>query len=295
MARVVPVFAAVTVNEWATIEAAAGHLADALSRATGESWTVPCTFVSEIGALSDAAPDTIIVTSLSLALEQTDTPWSTVDQELRRTYAMLCETGNPVLICTILRHVPEEGDFEKAGRIRRRVRQLNLLATSLSREYGALVIDVDRVVADIGARRLGTDYRLGGARAADVVSRAMASCIVANALDAHAAVAVQDGARTILEGRQTSLSGETNQMMTNLMALGQGRRRQRVATVTAEVEENHVGWLVRQVLKRQIGGRELFDKLLGAIRRRGARESAWLLLSGVARMLKPAAGAGRRG
>jgi hypothetical protein len=294
MARAIPVLAAVTVNERAATEAAASHLANALSRAAGESWPVTCTFVSELAALSDAAPDTIIVASLQLVLAQTDTPWPSVEQELRRAFATLGETGNPVLICSILRHVPNEGDSEHSERIRRRVRQLNLLVTNLSHDYGALVIDVDRVLADIGARRLSTDYRLGGAAAADIVGRAMASCIVANTLDTFATVAVQDGARLILETLQSPPSIETDHMMTNVMTLGRGRRRQRVATVTAEVEENHVGWLVRQVLKRQVGGRELLAKVLGAIRRRGARQSASLLLSGVARMLKPA-GAGRRG
>ena len=35
-----------------------------------------------------------------------------------------------------------------------------------------LIIDIDRQLADVGARRLGTDYRLQGAAAADVAAGA---------------------------------------------------------------------------------------------------------------------------
>jgi hypothetical protein len=287
MTHTIPLFAAVTTNERAVVEAAARHLAEALSRAASETWTCACEFAADFDGLVGATPGSVIVTSLLVPLAQADRPWPDVEKELRRTYAALCETGNSVVICTILRHVDAAGDLERADRIRRRLRQLNLLATELSREYGALVIDVDRLLADIGARRLETDYRLGGKAAADVASKAVALCIVTNALDALAPIEIQDAARAILESYRPSVGLATDQMMTNLLALGRGRRRQRVATVTNDVQENHVGWLVRQVLKGQIGGREALDRVTNAIRRRGARESAWLLISGVARTFRP--------
>jgi hypothetical protein len=293
-ARSVPLLAAVTANEQAVVEAAARHLASALSQATGESWTCPCNFATGLDSLTGATSGSIVVTSLLLSLTDFDKPWPEVEKELRGTYSALSEAGDPIMICTVLRHVDVSEDFEQAARIRRRLRKLNLLATELSREYGALVIDIDRVLADVGARRLNTDFRLGGAVAAEFSSKTMALCIATNALDAFAPVKVQDAARAILDGYQLSVGLGTEQMMTSVMSLGQGRRKQRVATTTDEVPENHVGWLVRQVLKGRIGGREAFGKLLGAVRRRGARESAWLLITGVSRMLRPAEAGARR-
>jgi hypothetical protein len=284
--RTIPILAAVTANEQVIVEAAAGHLADSLSRTAAEPWAVSATRVADLGAVLDVPAGSVIVTSLALALAPIERSWPDVEQELHRTYEALCATGNPVFICTLLRHVESEDDIEGADRIRRRLRQLNLLATELSRAYGALVIDLDRVLADVGARRLETDYRLGGKAAVELASNAVAVCVVANALDAFVPAEIQDAARLILESERPSVGLTTDQMMTNLMAMGQGRRKQRVATVTAEVQENHVGWLVRQVLKGQIGRREALDKLTGAVRRRGARESAWLLISGVARMAR---------
>jgi hypothetical protein len=289
-AHSVPLLAAVSANERGIVELAANHLADALSQASGESWTCPCRFASGLEELAGSTAGSVVVTSLLLYLADIERPWPEVEAELCRRYAALCEAGDPVLICTILRHVASAGDVDRADRIRRRLRKLNLLATELSRQFGALVIDIDRVLADVGARRLETDYALGGAVAADFASRTMALCIATNALDAFASVKIQDSARAILEAHRLALGLSTDDIMMDMMALGQGRRKQRVATTTDTVQENHVGWLLRQMLKGQIGGREAFAKLAGAIRRRGAWESASLLFSGVSRMLKPAAG-----
>ena len=190
------------------------------------------------------------------------------------------------MICTIFRHVATTLDPEKADHTRRRLRQLNLLATELSREYGALVIDLDRVLADIGARRLNTDHRLSGATVVDVASQAVALSIVANALDTFAPVDVQDATRAILETGRPVVGLAPEIKMTNVMTLGRGRRKQLVSTVTDNVQENHIVWQIRQVLAGQIGPRAAVDKLSQAVRRRGARESVALLFSGIVRIFK---------
>jgi hypothetical protein len=285
-ARCIPILAVVTTNERAVVEAAAGRLADALSKATGEIWACRCDFATDLSAISGATAGSVVVTSLCVQLARLDTPWADLEQDLRVSYSALCETGDPIMICTILRHFEGETDREKADHTRRRLRQLNLLATELSREYGALIIDLDRILADIGARRLNTDYRLGGAAAVDVAAKAVAVSIVANALDAFAPVAAQDAARAILESYRPSVATGPEIKPTNLMALGRGRRKQLASTVTDTVQENHVVWLIRQVLSRQIGPSEAFDKLVQAVRRRGARESAALLASGIARLFR---------
>jgi hypothetical protein len=291
-ARAVPILAAVTANERTVVEQAARHLADALAQAAGESWTCPCSFAPDLNGLAGEPAGKIVVTSLLLSLADIDRPWPEVEQALHGSYKALCEAGDPVLICTILRHVETAGeaaaDVERAARIRRRLRQLNLLATELSRQYGALVIDIDRALADVGARRLATDYHLGGALAAAFASKTVALCIATNALDAFAPVKLQDAATAILAGDQPAGGLSTEQMMTDVTAVGLGRRRQRVSTQTSVVEGDHISWLVRQVLKRQIGPQAAFAKLAGAVRRRGARESAVLLVSGVSRALRPA-------
>jgi hypothetical protein len=284
----VPILAAVTSNEQAVVERAALDLAKALGQATGESWTCPCTFAPEFDRLVGATSGSIVVTSLHLAMTDVDRPWPEVEQELHDSYSALCEAGDTVLICTILRHVDAAEDFERAARIRRRIRKLNLLATELSRLYGAFVIDFDRVLADVGARRLETDFRLGGTVAMAFAGKTVAICIAANALDAFAPEKAQSAACAILVEDRPAAGLDTREMMTNIMPTGRGARKQLVATVTDEVPENHVGWLIRQMLKRQIGGRDAFTKLAGAMRRRGVRESTGLLISGLLRMLKPA-------
>jgi hypothetical protein len=236
--------------------------------------------------IAETTKGSVVVTSLLVQLAQLDVPWRDVERELRAYYAALGQGGDPILILTILRHVVAENGNEGFDRIRLRLRQLNLLATELSREYGALVIDLDRILADIGARRLETDYRLGGPIAADVASKAVAIGIVANALDNFAAVEAQDAARLVLDNYRPAVALPTEFKPLNMMALGQGRRKQFVSTVTDSVQENHVGWLIRQVLRRQLGVGEAFQKLIQAVRRRGARESATLLLSGIKQLFK---------
>jgi hypothetical protein len=280
----IPILAAVTPDERDVVETAAKKIADALSQAAGKTWTCRCDFVPNLSALSEATENCVIVTSLGVPLAQLDLPWMEVERELRASYAALCQIGAPIMICTLVRHVGIEDGPSAAAHKLRRLRQLNLLATELSREYGALVIDLDRFLADIGARRLKTDYRLRSAEAADVAGKFIAKSIIANALDAFVSVDVQDAARTLLDTHQAAVNPAAD--ITNLMAMGRGRRKQLVSTVTDMVQENHVGWLVRQFLNRQIGPSEAFAKLFQAVRRRGARESAVLLISGIAQLFR---------
>jgi hypothetical protein len=72
---------------------------------------------------------------------------------------------------------------------------------------------------------------------------------------------------------------------TNLISMGQGRRKQIVTTVIDTDQEAHVGWLIQQVLKRQIPPLEASNRLLQAVRRRGPKESLAMLASGVVRLI----------
>jgi len=279
--------AVVTSPERALIETAARVLAEALSKATGETWTYDCSFHANLDELAGPRSGVIIITSLQVPLtSQMETPWSALEQSLRASYAKLSESAAPIMICTILRHVSPAGESDLSGRILRRLRQLNLLATELSREYGALIIDLDRILADIGARRLGTDYRLGGADAVNVASNAIALGIAANALDGIVAVDLQDAARSALETDRPTVGLSSEIKMTNVMSLGHGRRKQLVSTVTDTVQENHAGWLIRQTIKGNISIREASSRFFQAVRNRGARESATLLIGGIIRIFR---------
>ena len=277
----IPIVAMVSMAERAAVDDARGHIVRALGEASGAPWTCDCRFVSGHADLQNAHAGSILVTSLVLEVD-TPEPWTDVEQRLRGIYAGLCARGDPVFICTVLRHTGA-GEPD-ASRRRIRIRRLNLLAAEISREHGAFVIDIDRQLADVGARRLGTDYRLQGAAAADLAGNAIAMEIILNGLDTLASVDVQDRARAMLADYKSAVALPEIRP-SNLMSMGQGRRKQIVTAIIDTDQEAHVGWLIQQVLRRQITPLEASNKLLQAARRRGAKESLAVLASGVARLI----------
>src|SRR5437764_14078468 len=150
----IPILAAVMPDERDVVEAAAKDIADALSQAAAQTWSCRCDFVPDLNAISGAPASCVIVTSLAVPLARIDLPWEQAEQQLRASYAAVSRIGVPVMICTVLRHVDLEDDQSAAARKLRRLRQLNLLATKLSHEHGAIVIDLDRILSDIGAYSL---------------------------------------------------------------------------------------------------------------------------------------------
>src|SRR5450631_4533314 len=147
-------------NERAAIRSAATHIAKALSQAAETPWTCEGVFSSALESLPAGGENTIIVTSFLPQLENVDEPWPKAETRLRSAYAKLAESGAPVFICTVLRHVGGEPDPEKAQALLIRIRRLDLLAAEISRASGTYVIDLDRLLADAGASRLQTDFRL---------------------------------------------------------------------------------------------------------------------------------------
>ena len=279
---IVPIVAIAVETERAAIERACGNIARALSQATGKSWMCDCRFVRELDLQNSDVAGSIIVTSLG---SEVDAPerWEDAEPRLRKVYAGLCEPGHPVFICTVLRHTGD-GDPATAMRRRIRIRRLNLLAAEISREHGAFVIDIDRRLADVGARRLGTDYTLKGVAAEKLAGDAIAMEVVLNGLDGFVNVEVQDRARTLLaEARSTVASFEIKPK--SLMAIGQGRHKQTVTTIVDTDQQSHASWLIYQVLRGQISLPQAFAKLHQAIRGRGARQSFAMLASGVARLI----------
>jgi hypothetical protein len=121
--------------------------------------------ISLAGAIADRQP-----------LAETEARWQ------RELPEIVDRTGGATFLCTVFRHVPREEAGAEATLSH--IRRLNLLAIELSRVTGAGVIDIDRAFAHIGARRLRTDWRLGGEAATRAAAEVIASALFAEGLDA---------------------------------------------------------------------------------------------------------------
>jgi hypothetical protein len=278
----VTIVAMVSEAETVAVDAACLNITHALGEASGTPWSCECRFVQSYADLQTVDDGSILVASLLSEVDAPE-PWADLETRLHDIYALLADRGQPVLICTVLRHVGA-AEPDVALRRRIRIRRLNLLAAEISRRTGAFVVDLDRKLADVGAQRLGTTYRLDGAAAADLAGKAIAMEIILSGLDAVAGFELQARAQALLAQYQPAIAFPEIRPK-NLMPMGQGRRKQMVGTVIDSNQEAHVSWLIRQVLNRQIGPSEAFDKLVHAVRRRGPRESLAVLASGVARLI----------
>ncbi len=217
-----------------------------------------------------------VVSLLPFALGEED--YEALAPRLIEGFEQLAETGDPVFVLTVFRAVPERQSAQ-GQKLLRRIRKLNLLATELSREYGAFVVDLDRVFADVGGTVLGTDYRLTGEKAAQLAGQELALNIVTNGCDAFVAYDMQERARAQIEANMVNFHATSALSPADIIALGKGRSRQKVMMNTDAVQENHASWLVSQVLKGRISPNEALGRLIGAMRRRGPRESLGLLFS----------------
>ncbi|HVZ30730.1 MAG TPA: hypothetical protein VG839_10080, partial [Asticcacaulis sp.] len=117
-------------SELAAVEAARGHLVRALD-STGGGWAVGCQYVETIGDLTAEPAGTVLLASLLPDVDLNEA-WDETEARLRDVYSALSERGDPVFICTVLRHAGD-GDREAAAHRRVRIRRLNALATELSR------------------------------------------------------------------------------------------------------------------------------------------------------------------
>lgn len=262
-----------------------GVLSHALAKASpGEEFEISRTEADDLDGLVSAAPGSVRILSLLPFALDTSRPFEAIEAMLSDALESLAETGDPVFILTAFRSVPERGTREGAALLRR-IRKLNLAATDWSREFGAFIVDIDRAFADIGGVVLETDYRLGGEKAAQLAGEELALNIAANGCDMFVAFDVQEHARQHIANTRTNLRATSTLSPAEIIALGKGRARQKVMMNTDAVQENHVSWLVRQVLKGRIGRKEAMSRLVGAMRRRGPRESIALLGSALKQVM----------
>jgi hypothetical protein len=277
----IPIKALVHANERSAITTMAGRLQERLTQAAAEPAAVTCSFAESFAELQKSHEPSIIVTSLLLETDNHQEDWVELEGRLRARYAALAEdAASIVFVTTVFRHV-SDGDAAHREQLRLRIRRLNRLAADLSREYGIMVVDLDRDLADIGGRRLQTDYRLDGEHAGQVAARSMARAIVSAGLDNYVPFEVQVQVQEALAQEQLSFSAPvaTEVAPSNVLVLKSGRQKQVVKTIVSTSSESHAGWLFYLLLSGKYSFKDAFLKLKGSVARRGLRASIMMILA----------------
>lgn len=281
--------AAVSPAERVGVESAVRQAIDAVQKANGPLVAGTCSFVGDLETARWPQSGQIIVISLLSHLAASQEPWAEAKARLSNLCAELCANGNIVFLMTIFRHVDAIADRATLFEMRKKIRRLNWLAPELSRETGAYVCDVDRVLSDIGAQRLGTDYRLTGKVVEDLVGNLLARDLIAIALDGKIDALIQEQAVGMLEKCQPIML-PVDLKPANVIAVGLGRRKQLAMTVIETDQHGQIVWLLRQIMSRQIGVRDAVMKLTEAVRRRGAKESVAIVLASLSRVVNRRSG-----
>jgi hypothetical protein len=279
---IIPIRAVVDINERAAVSRAATLLESSLSAASGEPVTVRCQFETSLNALQGFEERCIIMISLLPEVANYRDSWVEVEKRFReRCQALMSADGAVVFLCTVFRHVAT-GDSADPARLVR-IRRLDLLAAELSRESGLFIVDLDRSLADIGASKLRTDYRLDGEYASQAAGKFIALAVLAAGLDAYLPFEVQDAARATVANVQLNLMGpvvaKRDMVLPSILKLGQGRRKQVVATIVDTDKDSYAGWLIHQMMTGQFGIRDAFAKLRQSVARRGLRSSMAIVLA----------------
>jgi hypothetical protein len=277
----VPIRALVHANERSAVAAMARTLERHLTEAANEPASVICSFAESFSDLQVTHEPCIVITSLLLETENYQEDWPDLEERLRSRYAALAaDAADIVFVTTVFRHI-SEGDAAQRELLRLRIRRLNRLAADLSREYGIMVVDLDRDLADIGGRRLQTDYRLGGEYAEQVAARSMARALVSAGLDNHVPFELQSLVQEALSKEQLTFSGPvtTEVAPSNVLVLKSGRQKQVVKTIVNTDSGGHAGWLFYLLLSGKYSFKDAFLKLKGSVARRGLRASIMMILA----------------
>jgi hypothetical protein len=259
----------------------AGTLQERLTQAAAEPAAVTCSFAESFADLQKPHEPSIIVTSLLLETDDYQEDWAKVERRLRTRYAALAENAaSIVFVTTVFRHI-SEGDAAQRELLRLRIRRLNRLAADLSHEYGIMVIDLDRDLADIGGRRLQTDYRLYGEYAEQAAARSIGRAIVSAGLDNHVPFELQILVQEALAKEQMSFlaPAATEVAPSNVLVLKSGRQKQAVITIVNTSSESHTGWLFHLLLSGQYSFKDAFMKLKSSVAKRGLRASILMLVA----------------
>lgn len=284
--------AVVNAAERPAIRMAADRLSACLTSAAGVPWAVDYAFSTSLAELDRSVEPAIAITSLLNEVDATDEAWDDVERRLRSAYEELSDNGRfIVFICTVLRHVSAGEPPDRVMARRVRIRKLNLLAAELSRTTGALVIDLDRDLADIGARALETDYRLKGQFAADAAGKSIATTLLSDGLDAIVPFKIQEAALASLAEYQPPratpmISGPMVLSGMGVTSMRSGRRTLAISSVVDSIAENRISFHVHRFLKRQITIRDAVTILTNSILRRGLRSTTCMLIAEMRRGLR---------
>ena len=292
----IPIRAVVDINERAAVSRAAMLLESSLSAASGEPVTVRCQFEASLDALQGFEAPCIIMISLLPEVANYRKSWVELERRFRgRCQALMSADGAVVFLCTVFRHVAT-GDSADPARLVR-IRRLDLLAAELSRETGLFIVDLDRSLADIGASKLHTDYRLDGEYASQAAGKFIALAVLSAGLDAYLPFEVQDTARATVANVQLKLMGpvvaKRDMVLPSILKLGQGRRKQVVATIVDTDKDSYAGWLIHQMMTGQFGIRDAFAKLGQSVARRGLRSSMAMVLAAARQALRSRTSVGK--
>ncbi|MES2999261.1 MAG: hypothetical protein V4787_01100 [Pseudomonadota bacterium] len=181
---------------------AAAQLRECLASASGSAsaFDVKLTFAPADEAPENLAASTVFVLSLLPELDRPDEPVADTAKRWTRTVQALREAGSPVYVRNVFRHVQERTRDGRPTPVLDRIRRLDRMLVTASSQTGCAVIDIDRAFADIGARELGTDYRMGGPLAAMLAGHTTVLSFLSHGMDDIVDPAVQEKAKS-LHGR----------------------------------------------------------------------------------------------
>jgi hypothetical protein len=188
--------AVVSKAERAALVAAFEQLCECLGAASGIAWPVKLDFRPSLSAVDLSA--TIVIASLMPELARDDEPVPQIVRRWRENVSPLIAATIPaVFVCTVFRCIANYPVLSRPEELTliERIRRLNLVVVELSHETGAMVIDIDRIFAHLGARALRTNYLLNGPEAAEVAGHAIVSNILSAGLDDFIPFEVQQRAK----------------------------------------------------------------------------------------------------
>ena len=279
----IPLTALVGPDIGEAVQAASARLSASLSGTAGAPWQVDCEPYAE--AQTHPVTPSLMLVDLRSEADNLETPWPDVEAGLRaRCREWTATPDRTVFLMTVFRaSALDEAAGDTALR-RERIRRLNLLAARLSREMGALIIDVDRTFADLGARAMGCDYRLAGERAKEALAGLIASTIAAYGLDAWVAPEAQEAAIARLAAQSPAAWApeRLSVFAAGLIPVRSGGRVQ-----TAEVvrrDPSQLGHYIRHIMRGQMSLGEAVSQVRDAIAKRGLRYCLEMIVKGLGLM-----------
>jgi hypothetical protein len=203
------VAAAVEGNEHLAVVRACEVLAASLKEASGGPWGVEARFFSTLREIPAGEQPAFLIASLSRDVPRADASLVEIETRWREELqALIAARPQPVFLCTVFRHVdpvPAAGAPTSIPVMRERICRLNLMAARLSQATGVNIVDVDRSLAQIGARNLGTDWRLAGADAEQITGHLMARILLADCPDEIVSFDIQELAKESAARRLATL------------------------------------------------------------------------------------------